>query len=1148
LAVVLFIGTTALAWQEKPSPDRSQDVRLLLTEGLYTRAEAEARSQVAQRRTQFGEDSLEACAASDLLVRALTLNGHATSDETLALARDTLRFKEAKLGSTHQDLIESLLNLGDVLAERADFDEALAITERAVALRHASSDPNSLDVADALDHLGAIRSDARRDDALATLEISLQLKERLLAANDTRIARTLEDIGLVLQRKGEYEKSGVLVRRAASIQEAARVDHPAYARTQNLIAQQLWFEGRLIESREASERAVAVAERTLRPDHPTVALSLRYLAATLSTLGDLEHAKPLAERALAIAEKNYGANHHVTAEYLVTLGSAGLQEGDYTTARTYYRRALRIFETRYGLWHEFDATTLSMLARTDARLGDYASARREQSRAVAIHERVGGPNHPYVATALTELANVYRQDGRSAQALPLLERALAIREMNHGPDHRDVARTLTNMASTLAQVGQTTRARAAATRAIAIWERLEAPNAPDYATALGLYADLQARAGNYIAARDYYARAMAIRARAFGTSNPLFADAQAGFALALANTGDPWGAFTNAANAEATGRTHLRTMLRSLPERQSLEYAAVRPRALDLVLSLTDQSQATDLALDGVVRGRALVLDEMAARQRSERTAIEGTDPLRVAFSSAQQRLANLVVRGPGQMSSAQYATLVEDARRESELAEQALAERNSEFKAERSRAQLGLDDVRSSLPPDTALVSFVRYEQTIVAPTGASRTGASRSRSQRAPSYIAFILRANGPAVAVKLGAAQTIDSLVAEWRADIAGEAGPAGAAPSPSRSRVSGLALRRLIWDPLTPHVAAARRVFIVPDGSLSLVPFAALPTGQRSYLIERAPVLHYLSAERDLVPSPVEGFGTGKGLLALGGPAFDDATSFGSGQGPLPPSSSSSRRAPIVRPGGSGCDSVQAITFPSLSGTLKEVNEVSHLWAASTVSNAEGSRVLVGREASEPTLKQDAHRYRVLHFATHGFFLRDTCPPAPAGTRAVGGLVDMSNPQVARLTVENPLLLSGLALAGANHRQAAGPAEDDGILTAEEVASLDLGRVEWAVLSACDTGLGLIKAGEGVFGLRRAFQIAGARTVIMSLWSVEDDSTRLWMHALYESRLQRNLSTAEAMREASLSVLRARRAAGQSTIPFFWAAFVAAGDWR
>jgi CHAT domain-containing protein len=144
--------------------------------------------------------------------------------------------------------------------------------------------------------------------------------------------------------------------------------------------------------------------------------------------------------------------------------------------------------------------------------------------------------------------------------------------------------------------------------------------------------------------------------------------------------------------------------------------------------------------------------------------------------------------------------------------------------------------------------------------------------------------------------------------------------------------------------------------------------------------------------------------------------------------------------------------------------------------------------------------------------------------------------------------SPLLLSGLAMAGANHRDQAGPGEEDGVLTAEEIAGLDLSGVEWAVLSACDTGVGEIEAGEGVFGLRRAMQVAGVRTLIMSLWPVDDRATREWMTALYHGRLVRHLDSADAVRHAGLSVLQARREAGESTHPFYWAAFVGAGDSR
>ncbi len=416
-----------------------------------------------------------------------------------------------------------------------------------------------------------------------------------------------------------------------------------------------------------------------------------------------------------------------------------------------------------------------VLAVADVNLGDYANARRELSRAVAIRERVGGPNHPYVANVLMELAAVYREQGSPTRALPLLDRALAIRERSLGPLISTSLGRLRIWRRRWRRPARRHGRRRQPHVPLGIWERLDAPDAPDYATALALYAELQARRGDDAAARNYYARAMAIRAKVFGTSNPVYADAEAGFALALAKLGDHRSALSAAVSAETTGRDHLRTMLRSLPERQSLNYAAARPRGLDLILSVTLLTpEAADSALDGVIRSRALILDEMATRQISQ-TATSSSDPLRAAFTSAQQRVANLVVRGPGQLSPAQYTVVLEDARREAEIAEQALAEQSADYRAERSRAQLGLDDVKASVPPHATLVSFVRYERTLldrISPPKAS-SATTRQSPRTVTSYLAFVLRPHQAPTAVPLGSTSAIDRLVSQWREDIAIEA---------------------------------------------------------------------------------------------------------------------------------------------------------------------------------------------------------------------------------------------------------------------------------------------------------------------------------------------------------------------------------------
>jgi CHAT domain-containing protein len=339
-------------------------------------------------------------------------------------------------------------------------------------------------------------------------------------------------------------------------------------------------------------------------------------------------------------------------------------------------------------------------------------------------------------------------------------------------------------------------------------------------------------------------------------------------------------------------------------------------------------------------------------------------------------------------------------------------------------------------------------------------------------------------------------------------------------------------------------------VVPDGALQLANLAALPVGEREYLVENGPTIHMLTTERDLVPPDAEPV-VGRGLFAMGGPDFEGAAApaiAGRDAG------GAGLRGEVVaaayRGGHSNCGDFRSLRWGPLPGTARECEDLAGLWNQSAGSGggvvaARGADLLIGSRASEEAFKTLGPGHRVLHLATHGFFLAGRCASAADAARTGGG---RASGEAGIRSGENPLVLSGLVLAGANHRDAAAPGQEDGVLTAEEVAALDLSGVEWAVLSACETGVGEVRAGEGVFGLRRAFQVAGARTLIMSLWPVEDQAARQWMRELYQARLERRLSTAEAVREASLTVLRDRRAAHQSTHPFYWGAFVAAGDWR
>jgi len=405
-----------------------------------------------------------------------------------------------------------------------------------------------------------------------------------------------------------------------------------------------------------------------------------------------------------------------------------------------------------------------------------------------------------------------------------------------------------------------------------------------------------------------------------------------------------------------------------------------------------------------------------------------------------------------------------------------------------------------------------------------------------------------------VPIADAAAVDRLVVRWRTTTAREALAAGRASKAGEASYRKVAeeLRRTVWDPVARHLGAAKHVFVVPDAALNLVTLAALPVGETRYLVEEIPALHYLTAERDLLPP--DNVNSHGGLLALSNPDFDDRQLFAALGSPRSRAAvaAEGRTAAGFRGSRSACGSFQSMHFQRLPASAQETDQIVRLWEerakdASSLhlasDSTESVQSFTGPAANETMFKRSASGHRVVHLATHGFFLGGDC-----GSAAESPAADHPSSASRAATRENPLLLSGLVLAGANHRESAGLDEDDGILTAEEIATLDLRGTEWAVLSACDTGTGEIRAGEGVFGLRRAFQLAGARTVIMSLWPVEDETTRQWMTAMYRLRFTEGQSTVQSVNDASLELLRQRRVRGESTHPFYWAGFIAAGDWR
>jgi CHAT domain-containing protein len=338
---------------------------------------------------------------------------------------------------------------------------------------------------------------------------------------------------------------------------------------------------------------------------------------------------------------------------------------------------------------------------------------------------------------------------------------------------------------------------------------------------------------------------------------------------------------------------------------------------------------------------------------------------------------------------------------------------------------------------------------------------------------------------VLVDLGPLAPIQKQVRAWRQAVTDNQSPAK----------PGQELARLLWQPLGKHLKNVEAVLIAPDWLLCGLPFAALPGSKPgTYLIEELAIGYVTSGRHLLELDADKDAPRGQGLLTVGGLAYGNPPAKG-------------EKSAVFA----------ALAYKDLPGTQLEADRIARLYRRA-FPKAEPARQLSGQAGDAVRLKKELPPEakacpRYLHLATHGFFEAAT-PAPPAKDRSPFGNPD----QQERTYVRNPLVLSGLVLAGAN------ASDEKGILTAEEVRSLDLRRVELAVLSACDTGLGKPTVGEGMVSLLRGFQIAGARTLAVSLWSVNDAATSVLMEEFYTNLWVKKLPKLKALQEAQRTVLR------------------------
>ena len=853
------------------------------------------------------------------------------------------------------------------------------------------------------------------------------------------------------------------------------------------------------------ERALAINETALGEGHPTVGSSLNGLAALYQVQGNYTAALPLYERALVIGELALGEDHPDVANSLSNLATLYQAQGNYTAALPLLERALTIRELTLGEDHPDVASSLNNLALLYQEQGNYTAALPLYERALAINETALGEDHPAVAVSLNNLAVLYQVQGNYTAALPLLERALKIRELTLGEDHPAVAIGLNNLASLYKVQGNYTAALSLLERALAINETALGEGHPTVGSSLNNLAALYQVQGNYTAALPLYEQALAINRAALGEQHSNIASSLNSLALLFRYQDNIDHTIELLTLASEIEEKNLSDTFSAASEIRRQRYINTLSYSTSVAVTTMFESgsyrnEANRLALTTVLRRKGRVLDTTANSLQRLRTQLtpENQDLLN-QLSNLRSQLTTLQFSVPSDGSLQQYQSELRQLEAKAAEIEETLSRSSTVFQLETE--PVSIEAVQPLIPTNAALIEFVRYSPDY-----------EKSFEGRSFRYAALVLTEQGTVQSVDLGDAIAIDQKAIAFQKALSTRAG---------NTKAIARELDTLLMSQLRPLLGDKTHLLLSPDSQLNLIPFDALIDENNNYLIERYQI-SYLTSGRDLLKLQLD-TPSKQNAVILANPNYDSAV--------VPAQSVSS---------GDGQRSVDMtnLTFSPLPGTAEEASAI-----ATFLPNA---TLYTQNQATENSLKQ-VNAPSILHIATHGFFLPDVpfTTPAPAGERATtfeSTISDEAQSQPTPSNLENPLLRSGLVFAGVNARDSG---TEDGIFTALEASSLNLLGTQLVVLSACETGIGAASNGEGVYGLRRAFTIAGAESQIMSLWRVNDTGTSELMRLYYENLMGERQGRSEALRNAQLEMLNS---GGTFSDPYYWSSFIFSGDWH
>ena len=959
----------------------------------------------------------------------------------------------------------------------------------------------------------------------------------VLKSIDSLLARSNELIG-----RNEYDSAHTLLRQCNKLATTyLSQDHIQLGHIKHRIGLLHYYTGKTSDAKLYYLEALRIKKKRMAPNDPSIAVTLNNLGIIYQIENDYAAAEKSYLEARAIWGDTLGTDHERYGWVQHNLGKLYEITSRDEEALVCLTDALRIKQTILDPENPELGHTMSLLASIHQKLGHYDAYETYTIRSAEIWKKQKGINDLLYYWSRHNLANLHEYLGNYTLALTLEKEALSGKESILEPDDRDIALSLITMANIYGGLGDTDSSLICLQRARWIYEQQVNPGGVEYAWVLNNLGLNAINRHDYTLAVQYLRQSLNIKEKEVGTENLDYSTTVINYANALIKTGD-----VDSAQVILNRQKQFYTY-NELETHRNYVYCLelLSDIALlrgDSISALSDQHE-----INRIHQSQVRMVSDFTSEQELLAYIRQGEKHLSRYLSLAcsmetlseidQAFLFNLVLFYKGFVlekymttrnqiawnpaSGETYRLLVIEKRKLAEEYGKLLSDRNDvkpileeinrlekELARNISLEKSGIpswDQIQGRLKSDEAVIEFTSFSDDMSGETEKTKYAAVITTSSITyPLLIPLSFE----------------DSIITEGSTSSANSKDLVYAL-----YEESNLQLYQSVWKPLMPYLTGIMRIYYAPAGLLHRVNFTAIPSGQGQVLGDQYTLIRLLSS-RQLIMS--EGEPPAQKACVLMGAIQYEVDSL-----QHDPIAETANFTPYVAFDGPD-PGMRGTTWYPLKGSEKEINAIFPLFSQSGYSPT----LLTGIQATEENFKhlsrssvRNTSPY-FIHLSTHGYFFPDPRDhDVPDGAEKTLNPIKWSG---------HPMIRSGLILAGGNYAWEHGRpfvyGQDDGILTAYEISLLDLSDTELVVLSACETGLGDIVGNEGVYGLQRAFKIAGVKNLMMTLWQIPDDASATLMIRFYKAWLEEGLSLREALRNAQ------REMRDEGWDPYYWAGFV------